>query len=125
MQLVNKFMMFSMGVNDMTKAKQFYTNKLGLTVTADNRRDDNNWWVSLSFPDGGTSITLTTFHENLKPGTMKLYFSTLDVAIARKELTSKGVKASEIQDDLFGPGSGVKWFDLKDPDENQILVVQT
>jgi uncharacterized protein YndB with AHSA1/START domain len=29
-----------------------------------------------------------------------------------------------LKDDLYGPGSGVKWFNLKDPDGNQVLLVQ-
>ena len=36
-------------------------------------------WVSMDLPGGGTSINLTTFHENMKPGTMKLYLSTPDI----------------------------------------------
>lgn len=44
----------------------------------------------------------------MKPGTMKVYFATSDVAAAHKELSSKDVKVNEVKDDLFGPGSGVK-----------------
>ncbi len=124
MQAVNKFMMFSMAVSDMPKEKGFYVEKLGLKVTTDYRLDDNNWWVSLTFPEGGVTITLTTTHENMKPGTMKLYFATSDVAAAHKELSGKGVKINDVKDDLFGPGSGVKWFNLEDPDGNQVFLVQ-
>ena len=60
----------------------------------------------------------------MKPGTMKLYFATSDVAAAYKELSAKGAKANEVKDDLYGPGSGVKWFNLEDPDGNQVLLVQ-
>lgn len=51
----------------------------------------------------------------MKPGTMTLYFATSNVADAHKELASKGVKVNDVKDDLFGPGSGVKWFNLEDP----------
>ena len=124
MQGLNKLMMFSMAVSDMPKAKAFYVDKLGLKVTTDYRKDDDNWWVSLTFPEGGSSITLTTAHENMKPGTMKLYFATSDIAAAHKELSAKGAKVNEVKDDLFGPGSGVKWSNLEDPDGNQVLLVQ-
>jgi hypothetical protein len=60
----------------------------------------------------------------MKPGTMKLYFATSDVAAAHKELSAKGAKVDELKDDLFGPGSGVKWFSLEGPDRNQVLLVQ-
>ena len=124
MQPVNKLMMFYMAVGDMPKAKEFYADKLGLKVTQDYRQDDNNWWVSLTLPEGGVTITLSTFHGNTKPGTLSLYFATSDVAAANKELSNKGVKVNKVKDDLFGPGSGVKWFDLKDPDGNEVKVVQ-
>ena len=117
-------MMFSVAVTDMPKAKAFYSDKLGLKVTADSRRDDHNWWVALALPEGGTSVVLTTAHENMKPGTMKLYFATSDVAGAHEELSAKGAKVNEVKTDLFGPGSGVKWFSLEDPDGNQVLLVQ-
>jgi len=64
---------------------------------------------SLTLPEGGTSITQSAAHENMQPGTMKLYFATLDVAAAHKELSAKGTKVNEVKDDLFGPGSGEKW----------------
>lgn len=124
MQTVDNFMMFAMAVNDMPKAKEFYNDKLGLKVVTDYSQDDDNRWVTLEFPSGGASITLTTFHENMNPGTMKLYFATSNVADAHKELAGKGVKVNDVKDDLYGPGSGVKWFDLEDPDGNQVLLVQ-
>ncbi len=55
---------------------------------------------------------------------LTLYFATSDVAAAHKELDGKGVKVNKIMDDLHGPGSGVKWFNLEDPDGNQVLLVQ-
>ncbi len=124
MEPVNKLMMFYMAVSDMPKAKEFYVDKLGLRVAQDYRQDDNNWWVSLALPDGGVTVTLSTFHGNTKPGTMNLYFATSDVAAAHKTLSDKRVKVDQIKDNLFGPGSGVKWFDLQDPDGNQIKLVQ-
>jgi catechol 2,3-dioxygenase-like lactoylglutathione lyase family enzyme len=124
MQVVDTLMRFKMAVSDMPKAKAFYADKLGLEVATDYRRDEHNWWVSLTLPEGGASITLTTAHENMKPGTMNLYFATSDLAAAHKELSAKNAKISEVKDDLSGPGSGVKWFNLEDPDGNQVLLVQ-
>ena len=121
---IDNLMMFSIAVTDMPKAKAFYSDKLGLKVTSDSRRDDHNWWVGLALPEGGTSVILTTAHQNMKPGTMKLYFATSDVAGAYKELSVKGAKVNEVKNDLFGPGSGVKWFSVEDPDGNQVLLVQ-
>jgi catechol 2,3-dioxygenase-like lactoylglutathione lyase family enzyme len=124
MQLANKLMRFKMAVTNVPKAKAFYADKLGLKVESDYRRDDHNWWVSLTPTEGGPSIVLSTTHENMKPGTMSLYFASSDIAAAHKELSTKGAKANEVKDDLYGPGSGVKWFNVDDPDGNQVFLVQ-
>jgi catechol 2,3-dioxygenase-like lactoylglutathione lyase family enzyme len=124
MEVVDKLMMFKMAVNDMPKAKALYVDKLGLKVETDHRRDDHNWWVSLTPNEGGASIVLTTSHENMKPGTMSLYFASLNLAAAHMDLSAKGAQVNEIKDDLYGPGSGVRWFNLEDPDGNQIFLVQ-
>ncbi len=123
-QVIGRLMRVKMAVNDMPKAKMFYADKLGLKVETDYRVDDHNWWVSLTLPEGGASITLTTAHENMKPGTMNLYFATSDVAAAHQQLSAEGAQVSEVKDDLSGPGSGVKWLNLADPDGNQVLLVQ-
>jgi predicted enzyme related to lactoylglutathione lyase len=121
---IDHVMMLSIAVTDMPKAKAFYSDKLGMKVTSDSRRDDRNWWVALAPPEGGTSVILTTSYENMKPGTMKLYFTTSDVAGTHEELSAKGAQVNDVKNDLFGPGSGVKWFSLADPDGNQIMLVQ-
>ena len=128
MQIVNKFIMVSIAVSDVKKAKEFYAEKLGLEVVTDYRRSDDNWWVTLTPPGGGTSITLarsSSVKKTTQPGTLSFYLSTSDIAASHKELNEKGAKTNEIQDDLYGPGSGVKWFNLDDPDGNQVLVAQT
>ena len=125
MQVVNKMKMILMVVSDMPKAKAFYADTLGLQITQDYRQTDERWWVSLAFPDGGASINLSTFGEKVKPGSLNLYFLTSEVAAAHRELSEKGAQVSEVQDNLYGPGSGVKFFTLPDPDGNQVLVVES
>ncbi len=124
MQTVSKLMMLAIGVSDMPKAKTFYADQLGLNVTQDYRQDDDHWWVSLALPEGGVTITLTTFHPNAKPGSMTLWCATPDLSAAHKALSDKGVKVSPIGDDLHGPGSGTKWFNFQDPDGNLIHLEQ-
>jgi predicted enzyme related to lactoylglutathione lyase len=124
MQIIDKFMMLHIAVSDMPKAKAFYAEKLGLKVTTDYRMDDTNWWVALTLPEGGVTITLTTHLAHMKPGTQTLYFATSDINEAHKELSKKGVDVTEIKDDLHGPGSGVKFFQIKDPDGSLIHVEQ-
>lgn len=126
--VVNQLSMVSVVVRDMNKSKEFYAEKLGLVVATDYRMNDDNWWVTLTLPRGGPSITLarssTTSNEPPKPGTLGLYLSTSDIAAAHKDLDEKGVKPSDVRDDLYGPGSGVKFFQLQDPDGNQVTFAQ-
>ncbi|HET6597283.1 MAG TPA: VOC family protein [Anaerolineales bacterium] len=128
MMQIHKFTMVSIVVSDMKRAKEFYAEKLGLAVATDYRRNDNNWWVTLTFPGGGVSMTLarssTTHNEPPKPDTIGFYLSTPDIATARKELNEKGVETSEIRDDLYGPGSAVKFFQLRDPDGNLVTIAE-
>ena len=119
-----KILMVMIAVTDMAKAKAFYAEQLGWSVTTDYGQG-NQHWVTLSLPGGGASLTLSTMHGNMKPGTMHLYLSTSDIEAAYHELKAKGVKVNDVKDDLYGPGSGVKWFSLSDPDGNQWLVAQS
>lgn len=127
MQLVNKFMMLSVNVADMAKSKELYADKLGLQITTEYRQDDNNWWTTLATPDGGTTFTLSRASvapESVKPGMLSLYFETDDVDATHQELADKGVELNDVQDDLFGPGSGVKFFNFNDPDGNLVHIAQ-
>jgi predicted enzyme related to lactoylglutathione lyase len=111
-------------VTDMAKSKAFYAEQLGWPVTQDFGKGERHW-VTLSLPGGGASLTLSTMHEHMKPGTMTLYLSTSALEAMHSVLRAKGVEVDDVKDNLYGPGSGVKWFDLHDPDGNQWLVAQS
>ena len=127
MTIANQLTMVTVVVSDMARAKEFYAEKLGLEVATDYRQNDDNWWVTLTLP-GGASITLarssTTSNEAPKPGSLGLYFSTSDIAAAHKELNERGVRTGEIRDNLYGPGSGVKFIQFQDPDGNSVTFAQ-
>lgn len=127
MQNLNNLSMVYVVVSDMAQAKEFYADKLGLDVATDYRQNDDNWWVTLTLPDG-PSITLArssaTSNEPPQPGTLGFYLSTSDIAALRDELAERGAEPGEIQDDLYGPGSGVKFFQMQDPDGNQVTFAQ-
>ncbi|SRR5258708_517918 len=126
MKITDKLVMLHLAVNDMAKTKEFYAGKLGFKVTKDKEYGGKHW-VSMALPGGGTSINFTTEHENMKPGTYKLYFSSPDVKAAYEELTSQGVKpVKELADD-WGKwekdSKGGSWFEVNDPDGNQVLII--
>ena len=127
--VVDKFTMITLAVVNIDKAKEFYTT-LGLKATRDYSQAGQRW-VSLALPGGGPSLNLSTVTANYakpgssEPGTVTLYFTSSDVAAAHKDLGAKGVHVAEVKDDLYGPGSGVKWFSIQDPDGNQVIIVQS
>src|SRR5260370_17894940 len=98
-----KILMVLMSVTEMAKAKAFYAEQLGWSVTTDYGQGDRHW-VTLELPGGGASLTLSTMHGKMKPGTMTLYLSTSNIEAPYDNLKPKGVKVNEITDDLYGPG---------------------
>jgi catechol 2,3-dioxygenase-like lactoylglutathione lyase family enzyme len=129
--MISKLIQLMVGVKDMAKSKTFYADGLGFAVTTDYGQGSHHW-VSLSLPEGGVTLTLTTFLGTpeagtvLQPGTMSFYLGTADIQQAFDGLAAKGVKVvNPIGDDVYGPGSGVKWFRLEDPDGNSVTIVQS
>lgn len=125
MAAFNKLIQVMVGTTDMAASKAFYAETLGFEVTIDYGQGEQHW-VNLSFPEGGVTLTLTTFlGDQLKPGSMSLYISTPDIQQAYDAVVAKGVQpTAPIGDDLYGPGSGVKWFGLADPNGNTLTIVQ-
>ena len=127
MQTANKLMMLSINVSDMGKSKSFYATKLGLKIASEYRQDDDNWWVTLAFPEGGATLTLAragVSPESVNAGTLSIYLETPDVDAVHEALSDKELGFNDVQDDLFGPRSGVKWCSAKDPDGNVVYLVQ-
>lgn len=88
-------------VTDVPRARDFYENKLGLSIGLHGNRGDK-WWIEYDLPGGGC-LALTSFSE-AKPsdaagGTIALEVDDLDGLIA--DLRSKGVRfKSEV---IHGP----------------------
>ncbi len=117
---IDKVTMVHMAVTDMDKTKEFYVGRLGLEATGDYAQSGGRW-VPLALPGGGASVILTTYLENMKPGTLKLYFSTPDVEATYEELKARGVEpTSEIAEDQYG-----KRFSVRDPDGNSLVITQS
>ncbi len=130
MNTIEKLMMLSMAVKNMDQVKEFYTQKLGFTVSSDFAYNQEqaakvglpagSRWISMQLPGGGISITLTNVYENMQPGCMKLYLSSPDIEAAFKDLTSQGIKPTA---EITHAGWGT-YFGFNDPDGNQWLVVE-
>ena len=109
-------------VGDITAARKFYTETLGLRVT------EENGMLTLHIA-GGTEI-LVYPKDNHEPATFTiLNFPVRDVGAAVAELTSRGVRferyegAPQDEDGVMrGNGPDIAWF--TDPAGNVMSVIQ-
>jgi catechol 2,3-dioxygenase-like lactoylglutathione lyase family enzyme len=119
--------MISIPVTDQEKAKDFYVDGLGFTVTVDFLMDAQTAgsagagarWLMLTPPGGGADITLVTwFRETMAPGSAKLALACDNVDKTYAELTGRGITPNnEPQDAPWG-----RWFGVDDPDGNNWLI---
>jgi catechol 2,3-dioxygenase-like lactoylglutathione lyase family enzyme len=114
-------------VDDLAKAKEFYTHTLGLKV------DDPGMGLRLHLPGGGTVFVYPK--EDHQPATFTiLNFEVDNIDEAVDDLTSRGVKFEHYEGDLRTDEKGVArglsqnrgpdiaWF--KDPAGNILSVLQ-
>jgi catechol 2,3-dioxygenase-like lactoylglutathione lyase family enzyme len=116
-------------VDDLQKAREFYGETLGLTVTV---TDERNGLLSLEHPDGGS--TLLYLSPDLQVGNYTvLNFSVDDIDAAVDALAARGVQFERYEgaphDDKgvmrgrsVGRGPDIAWF--KDPAGHTLAVLQ-
>ena len=96
-------------VSDVKKSKDFYEHKLGFKADFDTPEV-----VQLTPPGSQCSIHIGTGIVDSKPGSIKGLMLVVDsVAQAKKELETKGVKPSKIDEFPWG-----KHVNFSDPDGN-------
>ena len=114
-------------VDGLAKAKEFYTQTLGLKV------DDQGMGLRLHLPDGGTVFVYPK--EDHQPATFTiLNFEVDNIDEAVDELTNRGVQFEHYEGDLKtdekgilrglsqNMGPDIAWF--KDPAGNILSVIQ-
>jgi catechol 2,3-dioxygenase-like lactoylglutathione lyase family enzyme len=109
--------------SDITKARAFYADVLGLTLTEDTP-------FACVFDANGTSVRVTPVRDHTPAPYTVLGWNVADIAASVRDLTSRGVVFQRFdgmeQDDLgiwTTPGGDfVAWF--KDPDDNVLSLTQ-
>ncbi|KEZ51562.1 VOC family protein [Metabacillus indicus] len=111
-------------VKDQDQAKNFWVEKIGFTVIAEEDNKQGMRWIEVAPEGGGTSIVLHNkdFIAQMEPelnlGTPSLMFFTDNVDRLYDDLKNKGVKVGEIVDLPSG-----KLFNFAD-DEDHYFAVQ-
>jgi len=107
--------------SDYEASKRFYTQVLGLRVIAEHwRAARRSWKLDLGLPDG-SQVELFSF-EGAPPrpsypearGLRHLAFAVADVAAAKAQLESHGVRVEDIRVDEY---TGRRFTFFADPDE--------
>jgi len=110
----------SVPVTDVSRACGFYTDVLGLTLLRDEEMGPDMRWVQLQPKDGGATVALVTWFENLKPGNQQgLMLGVPDIDAEHARLTAAGATASPIEEQPWG-----RYTMLQDPDGNGWIVSQ-
>ena len=91
--MITRLKLASIPVKDQQRAVDFYTQKLGFTVTTDQPMGAQRW-IELTLPGGGTRIVLfTPDGQEDRVGTFNnLVFTSDDVEKTYEELSARGVE---------------------------------
>jgi predicted enzyme related to lactoylglutathione lyase len=115
-----KLELIQVPVEDIDRAKDFYTDKLGFTADVDQQVSDEMRFVQLTPPGSACSIALTSGVHDMQPGAITgLQLVVPDADAAREELLGRGVEVEEVQDFPWG-----RFVFFADPDGNSWAVQQ-
>ena len=95
--MISRVKLVSIPVRDQQRAVQFYTTKLGFTVTTDAPFDGTQRWIELTLPGGGARVVLFTppGAEQSIGGFSNIVFTSDDVERTYEELRSRGVEFAQ------------------------------
>jgi len=115
-----KLELIAVPVSDVDRAKAFYAEQVGFNVDNDVTVRDGLRFVQLTPPGSACSISIGEGITEVEPGTLEgLQLVAHDIEVARKELSARGLEASEIQDFPWG-----RFVFFSDPDGNGWAVQQ-
>jgi predicted enzyme related to lactoylglutathione lyase len=107
-------------VSDVDRAKDFYSERVGFEVDNDVTVHDGLRFVQLTPPGSACSISIGEGITEMEPGSLQgLQLVVNDLETARKELSARGLEASDIQDFPWG-----RFVFFSDPDGNGWAVQQ-
>src|ERR1700691_1891399 len=89
----------SVPVEDQDRAAKYYTEYLGFKVLRDDPMGPTMRWLQLGTGDDRATLTLTTWFERLKPGTLEgLLLHVDDPDALRAQMVADGHECSECSD---------------------------
>ena len=115
-----KLELVAVPVSDVDRAKAFYVDQAGFNADHDHRVSDEIRFVQLTPPGSACSIALGQGVIDTPPGSVRgLQLVVDDIEAAHKDLSSRGVEVSDVQDFPWG-----RFVFFRDPDGNGWAVQQ-
>jgi catechol 2,3-dioxygenase-like lactoylglutathione lyase family enzyme len=109
-----KIELVAIPVTDVDRAKAFYVDQVGFTADHDHQVSDQLRFVQLTPPGSACSVVMGTGITEMPPGSQKgVQMVVDDAAAAREQLISRGVQASEVDEQPWG-----SFVYFSDPDGN-------
>jgi catechol 2,3-dioxygenase-like lactoylglutathione lyase family enzyme len=113
-------------VEDVDRAKQFYSEGVGFVVDHDTKLNEQIRFVQLTPPGSGCSIVIGNDNRGMTAGSLRgLQLVVDDIEAARSQLLARGVDVSNIKHYEGGEmkdGHGGRWnafIYFSDPDGNE------
>jgi catechol 2,3-dioxygenase-like lactoylglutathione lyase family enzyme len=109
-----KIELVAIPVTDVDRAKSFYVDQVGFHPDHDHQVHENLRFVQLTPPGSACSIVIGTGVTEMAPGSQKgLQVVIADAEAARDQLRSRGVDASDVDEQPWG-----RFVYFSDPDGN-------
>jgi catechol 2,3-dioxygenase-like lactoylglutathione lyase family enzyme len=109
-----KLELVAVPVTDVDRAKAFYVDQVGFNADHDHVVNENLRFVQLTPPGSACSIVLGVGMTEMAPGSQKgLQVVVPDADALRDELRSRGVDASDVDEQPWG-----RFVYFSDPDGN-------
>ena len=122
MAAINKLGRVMVPVSDQDRAIEFYTKKLGFSLTSDVPFGDGDRWVEVTPPAGGAAFALVKPQGDYQPGRVTgIAIDTTDARGDHAELKANGV---DVDDPMGGDGTVPLMFMFRDGDGNHLLIVE-
>lgn len=98
-----KIELVAIPVADVDRAKSFYVDQVGFHSDHDHQVSDELRFVQLTPPGSACSVVMGTGITQMPPGSQKgVQIVVEDAAAARQQLISRGVEASEVDEQPWG-----------------------
>jgi catechol 2,3-dioxygenase-like lactoylglutathione lyase family enzyme len=109
-----KIELVAIPVTDVDRAKAFYVDQVGFNADHDHQVNENLRFVQLTPPGSACSVVMGTGITEMAPGSQRgVQMVVEDAAAAREQLISRGVQASDVDEQPWG-----SFVYFSDPDGN-------